>query len=173
MSAYLVLTIIGDDKPGLVELLADTIARHSGNWLESNMSHLAGKFAGILRVSVAEAHADALIHDLQKLSSVLKLVVEKVRQSDAPARQRSLRLTLVGNDRPGIIKEISRALALQHVNVEELATQCTTAPMSGESLFNAQAELKVPAEFDIHALQRQLEQLADDLIVEISLVSLQ
>jgi len=172
MSTYLVLTIIGDDKPGLVEMLADTIARHSGNWLESNMSHLAGKFAGILRVSVAEAHADALIQDLQKLSSVLRLVVEKVRQSDAPVRQRALRLTLVGNDRPGIIKEISRALALQHVNVEELATQCTTAPMSGESLFNAQAELKVPADLDIHALQRQLEQLADDLIVEISLVPL-
>jgi len=173
MSIYLVLTVIGDDKPGLVEMLADTIARHSGNWLESNMSHLAGKFAGILRVSVADAHADALIQDLQKLSSALKLVVEKVRLSEAPARQRSLRLTLVGNDRPGIIKEISRALALQHVNVEELATQCTTAPMSGESLFNAQAELKVPADLDVHALQRQLEQLADDLIVEISLVSLQ
>jgi glycine cleavage system regulatory protein len=173
MSTYLVLTVIGDDKPGLVEMLADTIARHSGNWLESNMSHLAGKFAGILRVSVADAHADALIQDLQKLSSALKLVVEKVRLSEAPARQRSLRLTLVGNDRPGIIKEISRALALQHVNVEELATQCTTAPMSGESLFNAQAELKVPADLDVHALQRQLEQLADDLIVEISLVSLQ
>jgi glycine cleavage system regulatory protein len=122
---------------------------------------------------VADAHADALIQDLQKLSSALKLVVEKVRLSEAPARQRSLRLTLVGNDRPGIIKEISRALALQHVNVEELATQCTTAPMSGESLFNAQAELKVPADLDVHALQRQLEQLADDLIVEISLVSLQ
>jgi glycine cleavage system regulatory protein len=45
--------------------------------------------------------------------------------------------------------------------------------MSGESLFNAQAELKVPADLDVHALQRQLEQLADDLIVEISLVSLQ
>ena len=142
MSTYLVLTVIGDDKPGLVEMLADTVARHSGNWLESNMSHLAGKFAGILRVSVADAHADALIQ-------------------------------LVGNDRPGIIKEISRALALQHVNVEELATQCTAAPMSGESLFNAQAELKVPADLDVRALQRQLEQLADDLIVEIALVSLQ
>ena len=86
------------------------------------------------------------------MSSALKLVVEKVRLSDAPTRQRSLRLTLVGNDRPGIIKEISRALALQHVNVEELATQCTAAPMSGESLFNAQAELKVPADLDVRAV---------------------
>lgn len=172
MATYLVLTIIGDDKPGLVELLAETIACHSGNWLESNMSHLAGKFAGILRVSVDDSAADALVQDLQKLSSVLKLVVERVNATDVEHRQRTLRLTLVGNDRPGIIKEISRALASQHVNVEELATQCTSAPMSGELLFNAQALLKAPLDLDLYALQAQLEQLADDLIVEINLAKL-
>ena len=172
MATYLVLTIIGDDKPGLVELLSETIARHSGNWLESNMAHLAGKFAGILRVSVDDLHADALVQDLQRLSSVLRLVVEKVSMTEPPARQRTLRLTLVGNDRPGIIKEISRALAAQHVNVEELTTQCSSAPMSGEPLFNAQALLKVPADLDLHDLQRQLERLADDLIVEINLATL-
>ncbi|MDP1932255.1 MAG: ACT domain-containing protein [Gammaproteobacteria bacterium] len=172
MATYLVLTIIGDDKPGLVELLSETIARHSGNWLESNMSHLAGKFAGILRVSVEDSHADALVQDLQKLSSVLRLVVEKVSVSEPVQRHRTLRLSLVGNDRPGIIKEISRALAAQHVNVEELATQCTSAPMSGELLFNAQAVLKVPVDLDLDALQAQLEKLADDLIVEINLAKL-
>jgi glycine cleavage system regulatory protein len=172
VATYLVLTIIGDDKPGLVELLSETIARHSGNWLESNMAHLAGKFAGILRVSVDDLHADALVQDLQRLSSVLRLVVEKVSMAEPPASQRTLRLTLVGNDRPGIIKEISRALAAQHVNVEELTTQCSSAPMSGEPLFNAQALLKVPADLDLHDLQRQLERLADDLIVEINLATL-
>lgn len=172
MATYLVLTIIGDDKPGLVEMLAQTIARHSGNWLESNMSHLAGKFAGILRVSVEDSEADALVQDLQTLSSVLKLVVERVSAADVQQRQRTLRLTLVGNDRPGIIREISRALASQHVNVEELATQCTSAPMSGEPLFNAQALLKAPAGLDMSALQSRLEQLADDLIVEINLAKL-
>jgi glycine cleavage system regulatory protein len=172
VSTYLVLTIIGDDKPGLVELLSETIARHSGNWLESNMAHLAGKFAGILRVSVDDQHADALVQDLQKLSSVLRLMVEKVRMMEPVARQRALRLTLVGNDRPGIIKEISRALASQHVNVEELSTQCSSAPMSGEPLFNAQALLKAPADLDLQLLQRQLERLADDLIVEINLATL-
>ncbi len=172
MSTYLVLTIIGDDKPGLVELLSETIARHSGNWLESNMAHLAGKFAGILRVSVDDQHADALVQDLQKLSSVLRLVVEKVRMTEPVARQRALRLTLVGNDRPGIIKEISRALASQQVNVEELSTQCSSAPMSGEPLFNAQALLNAPADLDLLLLQRQLERLADDLIVEINLATL-
>lgn len=173
MASFLVLTIIGDDKPGLVERLSETISRHSGNWLESNMSHLAGKFAGILRVSVEDANADALLQDLQRLSSILKLVVEKV-SADAPVQsQRTLRLTLVGNDRPGIVKEISRALASQQVNVEELSSYISTAPMSGEALFNAHAVLKVPVQLDVAVLQSQLEQLADDLIVEISLAAIE
>jgi len=173
VSTYLVLTIIGDDKPGLVEMLSETVSRHGGNWLESNMSHLAGKFAGILRVSVETRQADALVHDLQKLSSVLRLHVEKVSALEpSPQSQRTLRLTLVGNDRPGIIREISRALASQHVNVEELTTQCSSAPMSADMLFHAQALLKVPATLDIQALQSQLEQLADDLIVDINIASL-
>ena len=52
MTNFLVLTVISDDKPGVVETLAKTITEHGGNWLECRMSHLAGKFAGILRVSV-------------------------------------------------------------------------------------------------------------------------
>lgn len=172
MASYLVITIIGDDKPGLVELLSETIARHSGNWLESNMSHLAGKFAGILRVKVEDAEADGLVADLEGLSSVLRLVVERVSAEQAQTRQRTLSLSLVGNDRPGIVKEISRALASEHVNMEELATQCTSAPMSGEPLFNAQAVLKVPENLDLDDLQEKLERLADDLIVEITLAKL-
>ncbi len=174
MTMNLVLTVIGDDKPGLVDSLAQTIARNSGNWLESNMSHLAGKFAGILRVSVDDVHADALIADLQKLSaspSSLKVVVEKAHALGEQQKLRKLRLKLVGNDRPGIIKEVSRALAAQHVNVEELTTQCSSAPMSGEMLFHAQAILKVPAALDIDALQSELERIADDLIVEVNLAN--
>ena len=60
MNSYLVLTVISDDKPGLVEELASTIAENSGNWLESSMSHLAGHFAGIVHVSVPEENASFL-----------------------------------------------------------------------------------------------------------------
>jgi glycine cleavage system regulatory protein len=84
-----------------------------------------------------------------------------------------MRLTLVGNDRPGIVKEISRALAAQQVNVEELSSHISTAPMSGEALFNAQAVLKVPAHLSIETLQSQLEKLADDLIVEVGLATIE
>jgi len=167
MTTNLVLTVIGDDKPGLVEALSQAIANNSGNWLESSMSHLAGKFAGILRVSVADAEADKLIAALQGLSPDLKLLIERAAAGGAAESFLTVTLNLVANDRPGIIQEISRALAGLSVNVEKLSTQCVSAPMSGETLFKAEALLQVPADLELQKLQLELEHLADDLIVEI------
>ena len=169
MTTYLVLTVIGNDEPGLVERLAQTIADNGGNWLESSMSQLAGKFAGILKVSVADADADKLTAELNKLSNKLKLVIEKATVDTSPAVSRTLNLSLVGNDRPGIIREISRALAGLSINVEDLETECVPAPMSADVLFKAQALLKVPPDLDLEGLRSKLEQIADDLIVDIVL----
>lgn len=77
MTTYLVLTIIGDDRPGLVESLGQTVAKNSGNWLESSMSQVVGKYAGILRVSVVDELVDNLISELEKMPNSLKLVIEK------------------------------------------------------------------------------------------------
>jgi glycine cleavage system regulatory protein len=68
MTTYLVLTVIGKDKPGLVESLSQVIVENSGNWLESSMCQLAGKFAGILRVSVNDKDTESLIDGLNGLS---------------------------------------------------------------------------------------------------------
>ena len=171
MKTYLVLTLIGNDQPGLVESLAQIVAQHQGNWLESNMSRLAGKFAGILRVSVEEDKAEALVSALDALSPRLKLIVERSAQAEPEKPQRALRLSLVGNDRPGIIRDISGALARQHVNVDDLDTECVPAPMSSDVLFRAEAVLHIPADLDIEALRAELERLADDLIVDISLIA--
>jgi glycine cleavage system regulatory protein len=167
MTTNLVLTIIGDDKPGLIESLSQVIADNSGNWLESNMSQLAGKFAGILRVSVSDQDAENLVEQLNGLSDQLTLVIEKAQADSEAETFQTVELSLVGNDRPGIIREISSALAGFTINVEELNTECSPAPMSGDTLFKAKAILKVTASFDLGELQNELEQIADDLIVEI------
>jgi glycine cleavage system regulatory protein len=170
MTTYLVLTIIGNDKPGLVERLAKVIAANSGNWLHSSMSQLAGKFAGILQVSVPDSNADQLIADLNGLSDSLKLVIEKVSAANLVAPQRTVAMHLVGNDRPGIIRDVSAALARSGVNVEDLETECGPAPMSSDILFRAKAVLMVSDTTDLDSLRQELERIADDLIVEIHLV---
>ena len=169
MQTFLVLTVIGEDKPGLVESIAQVIMDNSGNWLESSMSQLAGKFAGILRVSVKNEKADNLVSALSNLSQNLKVVIEQVDVEQENLASQLIELTLVGNDRPGIIREISGALNTLSVNFEQLTTECTPAPMSGDVLFKAIANLTLPRNLDIDVLREDLEKLTDDLIVEINL----
>ncbi|RRJ83521.1 glycine cleavage system protein R [Aestuariirhabdus litorea] len=164
----MVVSIIADDQPGLVDSLAQTVVDNQGNWLESRMAQMAGKFAGILRISVSEPHSSSLQEALEALQTRgMKVIVEQAVDESAPAT-RALLLNLVGNDRPGIVREVSQLLARQHINVEELSTECTPAPHSSDMLFRAQARLQVPTDVDIDTLTETLESLADDLIVEVS-----
>ena len=123
----LILTIIGNDKPGLVESMSQTIASHNGNWLESRMARMAGKFAGILYVSVPEINTDQLIQALEKLESKgLKIVIEKGAEDDNIPDVQTLELHILGNDRPGIIKEVSQALSVQYTSPCSMARSPTT-----------------------------------------------
>jgi len=169
MRTSLVLTVIGEDKPGIVERVSEPILAAGANWEESRMARLAGKFAGLLRVSVDADRADALTAGLTALEREgLKVVIERSAGSDA-GTSRSLRLDLVGNDHPGIIRDISRVLARHHVNIEELETNVTSAPMSGETLFRARAHLRAPSSVTFEFLRSQLETLAGELMVDVAL----
>lgn len=172
----LVLTLIGSDRPGLVEAVAQTVADRGGNWLESRMIHLAGSFAGILRVEVPPGQAEALTHALEGLvASGLRVTATSAARAQADAAAsavgegRVMDLELIGLDRPGLVREISQLLASHEVNVEELTTDRTSAPMSGEILFRANARVKVPVHIDAAHLRASLERLASDLTVEIRL----
>jgi len=164
---FLVLTVIGDDRPGLVGELSTAIAAHRGNWLESSMSRLAGKFAGIVRVAVPAAQAGALQAALGKLAA-LKVTAESSAEKSAAAGRR-LKLALVGHDRIGIVREVSQVLAKHAVNVEKLETHTASAPMSAEILFHCEADLAAAPDIDTRALKAELEKLSDDLMVDISL----
>jgi glycine cleavage system regulatory protein len=168
----LVLTLIGPDRPGIVEALAEPIAAHGGNWLESRMAHLAGQFAGILRIELPAEKVAPLVAALSALEQRgLRVVVEASAPAPAaPMQRRLMDLDLVGLDRPGIVREISRSLVAYGVNIEELVTDRTTAPMTAEPLFRARARVHVPPGADVASLRGRLERLAGDLMVEVKLV---
>ena len=168
----LILTLIGPDRPGIVEAIAEPIARHGGNWLESRMAHLAGKFAGILRIEVAAEQASALVESLRALErSGLALTIETGPAQAPVPGARTFVLELEGLDRPGIVREISHALAERGVNIEELTTDRTTAPMSGELLFRSRALVTIPPRTDPERLRERLEELAGDLMVQVTLAA--
>jgi glycine cleavage system regulatory protein len=169
MRTSFVLTVIGDDRPGLVEQLSDLVLAAGANWEESRMARLAGKFAGLLRVSVDAERAEALAASLTTLDADGLTVVIKRSSEAEPSAFRTCELDLVGNDHPGIIRDISRVLAQHRVNIEELETEVTSAPMSGDALFRARARLRVPSTMTVDELRGVLEALAGDLMVELAL----
>jgi glycine cleavage system regulatory protein len=170
MNIFLVLTVLGEDRPGLVESVAHVIATHGGNWLESRMARLAGKFAGILRASVPGDNTASLTAALQELEAQgLRLLIDWSASDEPAPTYRQLTLDLMGNDRLGIIRDVSHALAQHGINIDALDTAYLSAPMSGEMLFKATAQLRVPLNVVLADLQEGLEQLAHDLMVDITL----
>jgi glycine cleavage system regulatory protein len=170
MNASVVLTIVSDDRPGIVEALSQVLQDHGGNWAESSMLSLAGKFAGILLASLPEQRVESFMQALQGLQSKgLHIVAQRTSEQQSPGAMREFTLDLVGQDRPGIVHDISEILARHNVNVQELETECQSASMSGEMLFLAKARLLVPAQTSIGQLRRDLENLANELMVDITL----
>lgn len=172
MKATLVLTLIGLDKPGLVSTLSSIAARHGANWEASRMARLGGKFAGLLLVTLEPERAGALQRDLEALSELgLKVVVEKSDQAEPRRDWRTVKLELLGSDQPGITRDVTRVLSERGINVDELTTECTSAPMSGGDLFRLSAVLACPPAVALDDLREELERVANDLMVDISLAT--
>ncbi len=169
MDSSLIVTLIGPDRPGLVRAVA-AIARTAGaNWVESRMAQLAGQFAGIVRLEIAPENLLQLENALRSLETEgLRVTVERGLEGTEAALQ-SVRLDLLGHDRPGIVQEITDVLLRHGVTIEGLETSCERASMSGERMFRACAGLGVPAGTDLHLLQDDLESLANELMVDLEL----
>ncbi|SDZ75681.1 glycine cleavage system protein R [Microbulbifer marinus] len=167
MQQHLVISLISDDKPGVVEKLSAVVAENGGNWEDSRMAHFAGKFAGILRVSVPSDSCQNLKDALGELAGDgFKLVIEEA-VAVAAGPQQTVTLKLVGNDRPGIVREISRALAARNINMEQLETGYDSTPWSGEPLFTAECVITVAEDMDFDGLRDELDEIANELGVEI------
>lgn len=171
MNHVLVLSILSDDKPGVVEALAQTIAEYQGNWLESRMSHLAGKFAGILQINLPEEKITPLQHALAdlKASHGIDVVASSAAETAVKNDITTLQFSLMGNDRPGIIRELSQAFASHHINLDELQTHCSSMPWSGDPMFTAHGLLHIPSKVDLDDLTEQLDEIGDELGVDIEL----
>lgn len=168
--ASLVLTLIGDDRPGLVSAVSTPVEQAGGSWQRSELTRLAGKFAGVVLVDVPEDGVAGLVRALGAIEE-LHVQVEPAGSAGARAAggPTTWRLHLLGADRPGIVAEISRTLAAADVGIDELATEVREAPMAGSPLFEADAVLSVPGEADVDQVRAALERLADELMVDLTL----
>jgi glycine cleavage system regulatory protein len=165
METVLVLTVSGKDRAGLVEQLADVIAAHRGNWEHCRMAHLAGRFVGLLEVSVSGENQQELETALRTIEDLDVMIA--VGELAEPEVQGHFDLEVVGSDHQGIVRDVFKALAAAGVNVEELSTKTTNAPESGRLLFEARARLAAGTDVDRDMIQSNLEAIAQDLMVDI------
>ena len=159
------MTLIGPDRPGLVNELSATIIRHGGNWEESRMSHLSGNFAGMLRIQCPDESYESLLSDLRALDNLTVSVSEEV--PSIKHGQKVISFDVIGNDRPGIIQELASAIVCTGGNVEELSSNLESAPHAGHPVFKATGSGTVKEDFDEQGLIAALEDLGTDLAVSI------
>ena len=169
MNTSIVMAVLGSDRPGLVNSLAATVASHGGNWLESRMARLAGQFAGIVRIECPSETADALISQLQTPGNSGLTILAVREHAEHPLPRRTLAVEVVGNDRPGIVRELSAAIASAGGNIEELTTGLESAPMSGQPMFRARGIISIPENAEPAALTAAIESLGNDLTVDVTL----
>jgi glycine cleavage system regulatory protein len=167
MSTALVLTLIGKDRPGLVEAISQVISDHDANWEPSHMARMGGRFAGILQVVVAQEKSAPLAASLEKLGPCgLRVIVEDDVEAAEPQGQ-AYWIELIGSDQPNIVRDISKALASREVTVLELNSDLSDAPVAGGRLFKLQASIRCPSSLSGDDLRESLEELANSLMVDI------
>lgn len=167
MRTSLVLTILGPDRTGLVEMIADLVASHDGSWQESRMARLAGQFAGVLRVECPAANRKALEEELQNLNEQGLSVSIVHDNSVGDPEGDLLEIDITGLDEPGIVKRIASTLADLGVNVEELHTSLESAPMAGHLLFRTRGRIRLPDDLEPPRFAEALEAVGAGLTVDV------
>ncbi|MCW8090419.1 glycine cleavage system protein R [Alteromonas sp. ASW11-130] len=163
----LIITVIGKDKPGIVDSIAKNVYQRNGNWLSSSFAHMAGMFTGFVEVQVSEDNVDELVSSVSKIPDLdvhsISVASEQVELSN------TLTVDVMGNDKPGIVQELTSIFNQFNLNIVSFDSRCESAPAWGSMMFKARAVITVPDSFDESALQRALENRSADLVVDISI----
>lgn len=166
----LVVSVVGPDRHGIVNLLADRAQRYGANWATSRMTRLAGEFAGTVHFEVPNEHADALAAALRQLeSSGLQLLIARSDGAKVPDTLRSFELELVGEDRVGIVNKLTRMLAERGISIENIHTEIVRGGVTGKQAFKVGAHLLLPAALSAEQLRRDLGTLASEMMLDIAL----
>lgn len=163
----MIFTLVGQDKPGLIDSLAQTVFDMRGNWLASNFSHMAGHFAGFVQIDLPQEKHPAL---LAKFTQHPDLQIHLVQGVDADNSESiTAQVDIMGNDKPGIVQELTAILNQFNLNIIQFESSCESAPNWGSSMFKAKAHISVAPDFDMDPLREALEGIANDLMVDIDL----
>lgn len=164
--ARVVLSVTGSDRPGLTSALADAIVAAGGNWEEGHLSRLGGLYVGSVLVGVAADRLGELADAVRGIDSAGLTVVSTPAGDDAETTGPTMLFELIGQDRPGIVQQVSRVLADLGANIESLSSAEETGAWGGERLFRAEIEATLPDGVSPEQAQAALEDISGEIMVD-------
>lgn len=172
MHSKFLLTVVGEDRPGIVARLTEVLVKHEANLEESRMAILGGEFAAIVLVSAPEARIKDLETDLAGLKS--EGITVTVKGTHKPGAERfagttNFELTLSGADHEGIVYKVSQLLHDRSINIQSLETDVVHAPETGTPLFEMCATIAVPSSLKVADLEKELNRIGNEENVDITL----
>ncbi len=166
--ATLILSVIGSDRPGLTQALAGAVLAAGGNWLESHLSRLGGLYVGSVLVELEAGGVERLRAAIREVDAQ-GLEVRIAPAGEAPgAAGEAVRFSLVGQDRPGIVHQVTAVLSRLEANIEDFDTRLSVEPHSGAPLFHMEARLRLPPALRADAVQSALEEISGEIMVDIA-----
>jgi len=161
----LIISAIGSDRPGIVSKLAGIITNHGGNIEKSRMTRLGSDFVIILLITIDSEWEEPLVVALQAIKELS--ITTKATKSKTVITGKHCQITLNGADNEGIINVLSHYLSEKFMNIQDLDTHISHAPITGAPMFNLNAITVIPENLKITDIQFDLSQIADKLGVEI------
>lgn len=169
--ALLVLSVVGSDRPGLTRALSTAVLSAGGNWLESHLSRLGGLYVGSVLVELEAEGVEALRSAVRAVDAQ-GLEVRIAPAIEAPGEAgEALELGLVGQDRTGIVNQVTTVLSGLSVNIETFRTWVSAEPYSGAPLFHAAARVRLPAQLQAAKVQAALQEISAEIMVDISVTA--
>ena len=173
MSKNLVISALGNDKPGNVNELSKAVLDQGGNITESRMTVLGGEFAMMLLVTGSQDCIDNIISKLDKTGEKLNLtlIAKETNSQDSNQKRLPYQITVVSMDHPGIVHNISDFLSSRNLNIEEIETNTYPAAHTGTPMFSLDMIISVPADSSVRTLRDEFLVFCDDLNLDASLDS--
>lgn len=168
-TTHWVVTVVGTDRPGLVDALSNWVMGVDGDWQDSHLAHIGDQFAGILEVFIPAAARETFLEGVAGVEEATGLSLQLQEAGQVAEEGRVFDLACVGQDRPGIVKALTDVLLGVRANVETLETSSHSAPMSGEQLFEARFRVRLPEGVDPGDVEDRLSTIGDELMLDVQL----
>ncbi|MEW6265950.1 MAG: ACT domain-containing protein [Thermodesulfobacteriota bacterium] len=171
MKKYMILFVVGKDRPGIVDDVSTMLFERGANIEDSRMATLGGCFSIMVLISCPEEKAVEVRRGLEVLSGLgFDAYLHEAADPVSVPRQVEIPMSLEirAMDHPGIVQKVVRLLRRRNVNIESLDTHVTSAPWSGAPLFNLRLSAGVPAGQSIMKIKEELTALAAEMNLDLS-----